>query len=270
MDEKPQPWSLEKLRIVLGGIAVVAVLLIAGLVFWVVRAVSGTDTNGQATPSTPEQVHGQQARDRIAAEPMLQVDPVDAREGTVSPSPAKTMTIPAATKVGPAEVPTGFPQTPEGAVGQLAAISGVVTEGMSIPQAHTVHQAWAMPGAPSAAQWQLSENVRLFLESAGVSGQEAGTNATMTATPVAAQIKGHDGNDWVLACVLFDVKAVVEQEARTGWGHCERMEWDSSSGRWKIAPGQQPATAPSTWPGTTKALEAGWRTWINPDGAENR
>ena len=269
MTGQPQPWSLEKLRIVLGGIAVVVILLIAGLVFWIVRAVTDTDTGGQATTPTPTQVHGQQARDQIAAEPMLQVDPVDAREGKVSPSPAKTLTIPTATKVGPAEIPTGFPQTPEGAVGQLAAISGTVTEGMSIPQAQMVHRAWAMPGAPSAAQWQLTENVRVFLESAGVSGQEAGTTTTVTATPVAAQIKGHDGDDWVLACVLFDVKAVVEQEARTGWGHCERMQWDSSSSTWKIAPGQQPAAAPSTWPGTTKALEAGWRTWITADGAEN-
>ena len=33
--------------------------------------------------------------------------------------------------------------------------------------------------------------------------------AELMADPVAAQIKGHDGDTWVLACVLFDVKAVV-------------------------------------------------------------
>lgn len=267
MAEQTQPWSLEKLRVVMGVVTVVAVLLIGGLLFWIVRAVTGTDAPVESTRSAPTQVHGQQARDRIAAEPMLQVDPIDAREGKVSASPAATMTIPAATKVGPAQVPTGFPQTPEGAVGQLAAIARVVTEGMSIPQATAVHWEWAMPRAPSATQWRLTENVRVFLESAGVSGQDAGTSATMTATPVAAQIKGHDGDEWVLACVLFDVTAVVAQEAKTGWGHCERMQWDKRSSTWKIAPGQQPATAPSTWPGTTKAIEAGWRTWVAPEGS---
>ncbi|MEK4243674.1 hypothetical protein NYE39_16920 [Janibacter sp. FSL W8-0316] len=265
MAEQPQPWSVEKLRVVLAVLAVLAVLLIAGLVFWIVRATGGTGKHAEATRPAPSQVHGQQARDRIAAEPMLQVDPVDAREGDVASTPAETMTIPAATKVGPADVPTGFPQTPHGAVGQLAAISRVVMEGMSIPHANTVHEQWALPGAPEAGQWRLTENVRAFLESAGISGQDAGSTSTMTVTPVAAQVKGHDGDEWVLACVLFDVTAVVEQEAKTGWGHCERMQWDNHSNAWKIAPGQQPAIAPSTWPGTTKAIEAGWRTWVSPD-----
>lgn len=263
-----QPWSPERLRVVLGAIVVVAVLLLAGLIFWIVRAVSGPDTPVEATRTAPTQVSGQQARDQVAAEPMLQVDPVDAREGKVSPSPADTVRVPAATKVGPADVPTGFPHTPEGAIGQLAAISRVVTEGMSIPQAAAVHRQWALPGAPEATQWRLVENVRVFLGSAGVSGQDAGTAAAMTVTPVAAQVKGRDGDDWVLACVLFDVTAVVEQEARTGWGHCERMQWDTSSRAWKIAPGEQPAVAPSTWPGSVKAVEAGWRTWVSPEGAE--
>ena len=29
-----------------------------------------------------------------------------------------------------------------------------------------------------------------------------------------------------------------------------------------IAPGAQPAPAPSTWPGTQAALDAGWGTWV--------
>ena len=43
------------------------------------------------------------------------------------------------------------------------------------------------------------------------------------------------------------------------------MQWDNRANAWKIAPGEQPAIAPSTWPGTTKAIEAGWRTWVSPD-----
>ena len=81
----------------------------------------------------------------------------------------------------------------------------------------------------------------------------------MTATPVAGQVKGTDGPDWVLACVLLDVRVVITAQARAAYGHCEAMTWEA--GRWVIAPGQAPAPAPSTWPGTDLANEAGWRTW---------
>ncbi|MHA7127979.1 hypothetical protein ACRTEC_16550 [Janibacter indicus] len=259
----PEPWSRQRLGCALAAIAVVMVMLLVGVAIWVARALTSGDESMQASRPTASEVHGQQERDRVAAEPMLQVDPVDARQGTPAAAPAPTMRIPSPTKVGAAEVPTGFPQSPEGAVGQLAAIAQVVTEGMSIPHAAAVHDEWAMPGAGSAADWQLTENVRVFLESAQLSGQEAGSSVTVMADPVAAQIKGHDGDTWVLACVLFDVKAVVAQEARTGWGHCERMQWHD--GAWKIAPGQRPAPAPSTWPGSQKAIEAGWRTWVEPE-----
>ena len=38
--------------------------------------------------------------------------------------------------------------------------------------------------------------------------------------------------------------------------------WESwHDGRWQLAPGTAPAKAPSTWPGSDLALQAGWRTW---------
>ena len=70
MAGQPQPWSVEKLRVVLAVLAVLAVLLIAGLVFWIVRATGGSGKPAEAKRPAPSQVHGQQARDRIAAEPM--------------------------------------------------------------------------------------------------------------------------------------------------------------------------------------------------------
>jgi hypothetical protein len=63
----------------------------------------------------------------------------------------------------------------------------------------------------------------------------------------------------VLACVLLDVRASIAGDARIGYGHCARMEWQH--GRWIIAPGAQPARAPSVWPGSELAVTAGWRTW---------
>ena len=83
---------------------------------------------------------------------------------------------------------------------------------------------------------------------------------SLVAVPLAGQVKGVDGPDWVLACVLFEVTATVVTQARTAFGHCEQMAWDGD--RWVIADGAYPAPAPSTWPGTELAAAAGWRTWV--------
>ena len=85
-------------------------------------------------------------------------------------------------------------------------------------------------------------------------------------TPVAAQIKGSDGRDWVLACVLLRLAAVAASSASVAYGHCEPMQWHHD--RWQVAPGARPAPAPSTWPGTDLARRAGWRTWL-PTGGQD-
>ncbi|MGB8384590.1 MAG: hypothetical protein WCG47_25680, partial [Dermatophilaceae bacterium] len=170
---------------------------------------------------------------------------------------------PPAGQVGPAQIPTGYPRTPEGALGQLAAIEVAVLASMSIETAHRVHEAWAAPDAPAAEAWALTANIQAFL--ASTAGQRVGERpAAVVVTPVAAQVKGTDGPDWVLACVLTQVTATVVSTARIGYGHCERMAW--AGDRWVIAPGAPPAPAPSTWPGTALARQAGWRTWIDSQG----
>ena len=83
--------------------------------------------------------------------------------------------------------------------------------------------------------------------------------AGVAATPAAGQVKGTDGPDWVLACVLLDVRAAIVTDARIGYGHCERLTW--TDGRWLIGPGTPPAKAPSVWPGSDLAIQAGWRTF---------
>ena len=49
--------------------------------------------------------------------------------------------------------------------------------------------------------------------------------ATVVAVPAAGQVKGVDGPDWAVACVLFEVRATITVEARIGYGYCERMQW---------------------------------------------
>ena len=53
-----------------------------------------------------------------------------------------------------------------------------------------------------------------------------------------------------------------------GYGYCERMLWSPAEQRWMIAPGNPPAVAPATWPGTELAQQAGWRTWTTDDAED--
>ncbi|MFC3689261.1 hypothetical protein [Aquipuribacter hungaricus] len=284
-----ETWSRQRLLGVLTAVAVTAVLLAAGLGYTVYLAVAGGTSTATAT-ATASGAHGrtddtQARRDRIAAAPMLAVAPGDAQPAVPAATVGPVLVIPPATTVGPADVPSGFPRTPEGAVAQLAAIETSVFQAMSIPLTEQIHQQWVLDpgtdpgtgtdptgtaaaedhaavGAAELAGWEITRHVQSFLGTAQM-GPEKDLTTTVTVTPAAAQVKGVDGSEWVLACVLLEVRAVIVTEARLGFGHCERMQWHE--GRWVIDPGPAPARAPSTWPGSQRSLDAGWRTWVQAD-----
>lgn len=165
--------------------------------------------------------------------------------------------LPAATTVGASGVPSGFPNTLEGAAAQLAAIEVRVLSAMSLPLATEVYRDWAIPGGVGAANWSQTRNVQSFLTHARQSSNQLDPGTLVSVTPVAIQIKGTDGPDWVVACVLLDVRAALRAEARMGYGTCERMQWTGD--RLLIGPGAPPAPAPSTWPGSDASVEAGWQ-----------
>lgn len=265
-------WDRRRLLLTLTGVASAAVLLVAGLVYAVVwgvgSATAGASGGGDGPGIGPVQVDGdtaEQRRDAIAAAPMTSVAASAARSGTPVSVAGPTITVPSATSVGPADVPTGFPQTPQGALGQLAAIDTTVLTSMSIAHTGAVHQEWALPGAPGVEEWVMTGNVQAFLAASG--SPTLDDISVVTATPVAGQVKGTDGEHWTVACVLLDVRATITASARIGYGHCERMQWhaDEQGGRWMIAPGAQPARAPSTWPGSQAAVDSGWATWVDAE-----
>ena len=137
-------WGRRKLLAAVAAAATLLVVLVAGLGYAIYLVVAD-----HSTPAAPAPAAGSAAvRDRIAAEPMLTVDSSASRPSALSAIPADRVAIPAATRSGPAGVPTGFPHTPEGAVGQLAAIEVAVLASMSIDYTAAVHQAWTWPGAP--------------------------------------------------------------------------------------------------------------------------
>lgn len=271
-----QPWGQAKLLLALVAVAVAALGLVAGLglamKYALQSAAETSDAPGPAATAqevvepaeqlgSVEQSGGDKARAAIMAEPMLDAGSEGYRPQKPGTRPADTITIPPATISGAADVPSGFPQTPQGAVGQLAAIDTTVLQAMDIRVATSVYQEWARPGGVGAPQWELTNNVATFL---GATNNEArkDTTTVVVALPVAGQVKGVDGPGWLVACVLLQVRAAEEAEAEIGYGHCEQMVWDNKSERWMIAPGQPPAQAPSTWPGTELARRAGWLDWV--------
>ncbi len=266
-------WGRSRLLATLAAGVAAALLFVVGLVLALYYGLRSSDTHPTTQPAVAKVAAprtGPAYRDQAAAAPMLQVAPDDTRQGVPAATAGPVIEVPPATALGRVQVPTGFPHTPEGAVGQLAAIETTVLQGMSIPQTNQVYQQWALAGGSGVAQWALTRNVQNFLASAG-QGQTKDPTVAVTATPAAGQVKATDGDDWVLACVLLDVRATITAEARIGYGYCERMQWQQPAGqggRWLIGPGAAAATAPSTWPGTDLAFKAGWRTWVTSNGAD--
>lgn len=255
------PWSRTRLLAMLGGLAVAVVLALVGggLAIW--HATAGARP---AAVSTDEPAiapaDARPSRDEIAAATMTSVDPQAAFHPDPAPVPGGSIVVPQPTVLdGPAGVPTGFPDTDEGAVGQWAAIVQTVLESMSLPHTREIHTAWVRPGGPSFEQWTLSHNVTSFLTAARQGGDQKDLTTVVAATPAAGLVKGGDGPDWTVVCVLLDVQAWIKTESRMGYGLCSRMEW--VDGRWQVAAGAEPASAPSAWPGSNAAVAAGWLVW---------
>lgn len=264
----PAPWSRQRLLTALAALTILLALAVGVAGYYSLRVIF--DHGGAATAVAVTR-HGMARRDAIAAAPMLTVDPSAMYPATPTAQVAARLAIPASNGLGLDRVPFGFPHTPEGAVAQLGAIGSVVFSTMSMRVVTAIYRDWAIPGGVGASAWPLTEDVQQFLAGAqATSTMPAGI--TITAVPSGAMVKGTDGSDWVLACVLWQITATGGQPVALGYGYCERMQWvpapnTGGGGRWEIAPGKPAAPAPNTWPGTAIAAQAGWRTWDTPTGA---
>jgi hypothetical protein len=258
-----RPRARGRLPLFLGTIATAAVVVVAGLGLLVYTSLTTPLPPKTVTSGASAAPSGQALRDTLAATPMLPVPDADSRGGTPAATAVPGIVVPDSTLIGPARVPSGFPHTPEGAVGQLAAIEIAVLSQMSIAGTGEVYRWWAASEAPVLGQWPLLRHVQSFLAGARM-GPAKDPTTTIRLVPAAGQLKAIDGPDWTIACVLLDATVTIRTQARAGFGYCERMQWDPASQRWLIGPGAPPALAPSTWPGTQLAQQAGWLTWTNP------
>ncbi len=273
----PNPaWSLGRLRLLAGGLATAAAVGLAGLGLAVHHALQPTPTDRTTPPTTSAGSTGGTGgsgstggtgvdqglppvgavRDAAAAAAMP-TPPTDPTGSLPAGSGAATLPTGWPTVLrGPGGVAAGYPHSPEGAVAQLAAIDEFVLTAMQPALARATYRAWALPGSPDADAWLISRHVDSFTATLARAGYGS---AVVTARPVAGQVKAVDGPDWVVACVLLDVRATVKTEARLGFGHCERLQW--AEGRWQIGPGTPPAQPAPVTPGSQAAAAAGWRTF---------
>lgn len=258
-----RPWGRGKLLLLLASMATAAVMVVAGLGLLVYSSLTTPLPPETVRPGASASASGKALRDALAATPMLTVPDADTRGGTPAATPGRGIVVPDSTLIGPGRVPSGFPHTPEGAIGQLAAIEIAVLSQMSIAGTGEVYHWWAMTDAPAVEHWPLLRHVQSFLAGARM-GPVKDPTTTIRLDPAGAQVKATDGPDWTIVCVLMAATVTIRTQARSGFGYCERMQWNPASDRWLIGPGTPPALAPSTWPGTRLAQQAGWLTWTTP------
>jgi hypothetical protein len=251
------PLSRHQLLAVLCVLALLGGVLLYGLGYLLVSSFGAKPGSSNATGAAAQDADPVSRRDLIAGAPMATVaDDAGTTPGIAINLPP-AISLPLASTVSASGVPTGFPHTPLGAVAQLAAIEVRVLSAMSLPLAVEVYGDWALPGGVGAPDWSQTRNVQSFLTHAKQDSNSLDPGTLVSVTTSAIQIKGTDGPEWLVACVLLDVRAALKNEARMGYGTCERMQWTSD--RWRIGPGTPPAAAPSAWPGSDASVKAGWQ-----------
>ncbi|NWJ69929.1 hypothetical protein HX744_05200 [Pseudonocardia sp. ICBG1122] len=222
-----------------------ALLLAGGIIAALADLVldGGRGTADDDAPDAATSDTATSARTALATAPMLDLPPV---------------ALPAAAPGDP--LANRFPATPEGALAQLAELMRVGMAGGDPAVWERTYDAVAAPGAaPAAGTWTGRDLVDLR-RGAGMSVSGPPPEGTSISwTPTAAMVKGTlDDGTYTVACVLGEL--VVEDRGRVvtaGWGNCLPMQ--RTGDRWLVAAGPTAALAPSAWPGSAEAVDAGWR-----------
>lgn len=156
-------------------------------------------------------------------------------------------------------IPDGFPETPEGALAQLVAFNEAAMSGGDPDTYDRAYAQLSSPGAPPVAEAGLHVLLREFRKAAHLAPGDTTDGLTVRYEITHGLIKGSaDGGRYVVACTLGQFSADYQgQGTSVGVGDCQALRWNGSS--WRISPGARAAYAPSAWPGTSEAVDAGYR-----------
>jgi hypothetical protein len=175
---------------------------------------------------------------------------------TLAADALPVINVPTATRSNPAGVGEGFPATPEGAIGQLAAMETVGLADLNPQTFDPAYTSISLPGAPAPETTPLGSQV------ASIYAQVVGpADSAMPITSrwqlAGAQIKGvSNGGRAVVACVAGELQIAQANSGQAGTGDCQAMRWTGSD--WRIAPVPAAAKAPITWPGSAAFTQAGY------------
>lgn len=261
---QPQPW-----RRVTVGLSVIAVLALAAVT--VIAALTTSHESTQPAPPTPIlprwngppvdpggwDLAGQRA---LAGAPMVVLPVVAAQPQPMTADRAgPPLTVPPATQLTGRWIPGGFPPTPEGALGQLAALDETAMRGADPATYALGYHELALPGAPPVEATGLSSLLRSLRASAELEPTGVVPELTANYQVTHGQIKGTtDGGRFVVACVLGQFSVDYRGHTLTaGVGDCQALR--HVEGDWRISPGTVPAAAPNAWPGSPDAVRAGYR-----------
>lgn len=200
------------------------------------------------------------AENALAQRPMLQLPVQEAMQQPLSAGPAgDPLTVPSPHDTQNRWIPGGFPPTPEGAVGQLQALTEQALAGADPAVTDRAERELSEPGAPDPAS-STPTNAAASLRSAARlpdTGAVPGLVAHYKVTD--GLVKGtSDNGRFVVACVLGELSADYQgRSGNAGLGVCEAMRW--VDGQWRIAPTVRAAPATNAWPGSDAAVRAGYR-----------
>ena len=244
----PEEWNRRRLQIALGVAALVIAAVVAGIVWSVVELlrVGSDQTSGEADAATG------------ASETLvLELAPIEeAQPGPLSTGSVGSLRVRQPSSLGEAQVGTGFPESPEGAIGQLIAIDRRAIEGASVVTAQDVITAWSAPGGPTPETWTGVAAVRSLLESAQLPASGS-TDLIIQLEPAMGLIQ--DDTPTVCVDFILSVAALGNPPERIAVADCQRMVWLGD--RWVIAAGEEASPTPSLWPGSQASYDVGYQ-WL--------
>jgi hypothetical protein len=245
---------------------VIAAILLVGAAVAVVTArnvtspVSAPSTTTSSSADAPSSSGEAAKEEALAAESMLRLPAQAAQpQALTTASAGDAITVPAPTVTTGRWVPGGFPDTPEGALGQLAALNTTALAAAD-PQVYTTgYRELSEPGAPDPGSTGLAALLRSMRARAQLpgTGSVAGLSASFQVTH--GLVKGTaSGGRFVVVCVLGQFSVGVKgQVTAAGVGDCQAMRWNGTE--WRVAAGTLAAAAPCAWPGSADAVKAGYR-----------
>lgn len=261
----PERTARRRAGLTLAGITVTVIAVLAVVAALLVSHYDTSPHPGTTPPpsNAPRPVPGDDltaAENALAQKPMLAL-PAEAAQ----PQPLTTATagpslaLPPATQTVGRWIPGGFPDTVEGALAQLKALDETTLTGGD-PQVYASgYKQLAAPGAPDPGSTGLYSLLTSMRSRAGVTATGPVSGLTVTYQVSAAQVKGTaDDGRYVVVCVLGQVSAGFSgQITSLGIGDCQAMTWTGT--QWLIASGAMASSAPCAWPGSTPAVNAGYR-----------